>query len=681
MTKGLSPAPAIGCAALLLACFQAGQVHAGEMTADEDIFLAPLPYVLTASRLAQAPSEAPAPITIIDREMIAASGFTEIVDLLRLVPGFLVADWPSGSPTVVNHGMGDAYGRRLLVMIDGRSVLNPLRGNVNWETLPIRVEDIERIEVVRGPNAASYGANAMQGVVNIITRSPRTESGDSVLVRAGNKDFFETAARINGSEGDVDWRITASRRRAANFENQHRNHFQVDETLYLDVFNGQLSWQPSNQDELRFQFGYAGSKDWTGAATVVSPTHYKTSDNDYLHLDWRHTFALEQEFSLQYYHLSRSERDSYVAYASGVDFNIPVNRNVDILRDDIEAQYMGQLGENLMGVLGAGVRQDQIRSDHYFYGEGDVGGTQWQVFGNLAWHATPSWLFNAGGMLEKHYNTDTLFSPRVAANYDISPDQVIRFSAGYGYRAPTATEANSLEQTRYQGQIYQLGQWSRYPVDPEHVRFHEIGYLANLRGIHLNIDARLFWEHHSGYLDDQNCRFHPSTRGPYRNECPFPAPADFNPDQSIAQYAHYYINSGDIYLRGADLSLDWNPGWGRIVFNQSVANAHTTPGFSDADLEKSVPAYTASLLAMHTFPGAITASVGLYHVAEMYWLNDGDVVPRRTRTDLRLAKAFGPGNVHEAAITVQALEGSYPEFHEGRYTAERRVFASLRLGF
>lgn len=87
-----------------------------------DFFFDDIPIVLTASRLAQSPLDAPAAVTVIDREMIAASGFTEIHDLLRLVPGFLVAQWAGGSPTVANHGLGDAYNGRIKVMIDGRTV-------------------------------------------------------------------------------------------------------------------------------------------------------------------------------------------------------------------------------------------------------------------------------------------------------------------------------------------------------------------------------------------------------------------------------------------------------------------------------------------------------------------------------------------------------------------------------
>lgn len=131
-------------AAVTIAMFAGGAAQAAEL------FFEDIPIVLTASRIAQSPLDAPVAVSVIDREMIRASGFTEIHDLLRLVPGFLVADWPEGSPVVARHGLGDAYDRRIKVMVDGRTVNRPLSGDTAWLDLPVRVDDIERVEVVRG---------------------------------------------------------------------------------------------------------------------------------------------------------------------------------------------------------------------------------------------------------------------------------------------------------------------------------------------------------------------------------------------------------------------------------------------------------------------------------------------------------------------------------------------------
>ena len=148
------------------------QLFAAE--SDENIY-AELPIVLSASRLRQPASEAPMAVSTIDRDMIEASGARTIPDVLRLVPGMVVGNSDNefgDEPKIVvaYHGHTDQFSRQMQVLIDGRSIYEPMSGGVNWNMLPINIEDIQRIEVTRGPNASSYGSNSFLAVINIITR-------------------------------------------------------------------------------------------------------------------------------------------------------------------------------------------------------------------------------------------------------------------------------------------------------------------------------------------------------------------------------------------------------------------------------------------------------------------------------------------------------------------------------
>ena len=117
-----------------------------------------MPVVLSATRLKQAVADAPASITIIDRQMISQSGAREIPDLLRLVPGMVVGYEKGWDAFVSYHGTSADMARRMQVLIDGRSVFQPSLAFVDWIGLPLELDDIDRIEVVRGPNAAAYGS-------------------------------------------------------------------------------------------------------------------------------------------------------------------------------------------------------------------------------------------------------------------------------------------------------------------------------------------------------------------------------------------------------------------------------------------------------------------------------------------------------------------------------------------
>jgi iron complex outermembrane receptor protein len=143
----------------------------------EDVYFTDIPVVLSVTRLAQPKSDAPAAITVIDRSTIEASGIREIPELMRLVPGFQVGhdygDVLAPEQTPVTYlGYSDQFSRKMQVLVDGRSVYDPMYGGVRWSELGLLLDDIDRIEVIRGPNAASYGSNAFLGVINIITRDP-----------------------------------------------------------------------------------------------------------------------------------------------------------------------------------------------------------------------------------------------------------------------------------------------------------------------------------------------------------------------------------------------------------------------------------------------------------------------------------------------------------------------------
>ena len=161
------------------------------LLSEEDFFYE-LPLVLSLARLAQPADEARIATTVIDRHMIEASGATEIFEVLRLVPGMSVAYQDSVFPTASYHGLSSSYSRRMQVLIDGRSVYDPAVGDLLWQSVPVALDNIERIEVIRGPSASSHGANSFLGVISITTRRPSDSSGIYSNASSGNLHPTET---------------------------------------------------------------------------------------------------------------------------------------------------------------------------------------------------------------------------------------------------------------------------------------------------------------------------------------------------------------------------------------------------------------------------------------------------------------------------------------------------------
>lgn len=694
IARGLRLRLGAGCAILF------GLAGADADVRASDTFFADIPPVLTASRLAQSPLDAPAPVTVIDREMIAASGFNEIHDLLRLVPGFLVADNADSAPAVASHGLGDAYARRIKVMIDGRTINSPLWGNVIWDNLPLRVDDIDRIEVVRGPNGAAYGVNAFQGVVNIITRAPTTESGHTLITRIGRNGFYDHGVRLNGTgEGAFDWRLSASRRAQTSFEPYYQAKNRIwhsSESLTRSTANFSSTLQLSPIDEFSLQFGLSeGPSERGGREYQDYPPHTERDRALHLQVGWQRRIEADSGFSLQYFQQSERARGTWPVTQefAGLTATYPSSRDSEARRHDLEFQYDTRLGSRLTGMLGLGVRSEQVRSMSLFGTSRWLKDTHGQVFGSLSWKPLDVLTVDLGGTLEHHDYSGRLFSPRLALNYTVGPDAALRFSTGTAYRAPSLMESRPFQTDRQDGVIRRIYYRVFDPLQSERMRFVDLGYMAQARSLGLTLDARVFREHYRRFIDDRSCRTFPAgfdfdtlpekDRAAYeRDACPGQEGPDFQPLQP-GQKAFYFFNANDFRMTGAEFTLDWRrEGWGRAVLSQAFIRIDDGEPYSDRDIPESAPDSMTSLLLIKELPGRWQASLGYYHNARYYWMNGGDIVPSSDRVDLRLARRFGaPGSDNEFSISALSVKGRYVDFHEGRFRHEPQLFATLRIGW
>ncbi len=158
--------------------------------------------VTSVSKSAQSLSDAPAAIYVISHDEIVRSGATRLPEILRLAPNLFVAQTSAATDVVTARGLSgnqsdQSFTNKLLVLIDGRSVYTPLFSGVYWDMQDLLPEDIDRIEVISGPGATLWGANAVNGVINIITRSSTATQGAFVEGRAGGQQQG-ASARIGG---------------------------------------------------------------------------------------------------------------------------------------------------------------------------------------------------------------------------------------------------------------------------------------------------------------------------------------------------------------------------------------------------------------------------------------------------------------------------------------------------
>lgn len=269
----------------------------------------------------------PAAVYVVTQDMIRMSGATSIPDVLRLVPGVEVAQIDAGKWAVGIRGFQGRLSRAVQVLIDGRSVYTPLFAGVYWEIQHVMLEDVERIEVVRGPGATIWGSNAVNGVINIITKSSRDTRGMLVSAAAGNVEQGRLNWRYGGGNERLSYRIYGS-----GFTRGPAFH--PDDREFDDWRMGQVGFRidfaANDRDEFTFQGDAYGTI--AGQKLVVStfspPAAQAIEDNGHysgqnLRGLWRRNLSSRSDIRIQAY-FDRTDRQDLnhheVRNTADVDF-------------------------------------------------------------------------------------------------------------------------------------------------------------------------------------------------------------------------------------------------------------------------------------------------------------------------------------------------------------------------
>ncbi len=315
--------------------------------------------VTTVSKRKEAASEAAAAVFVLTRTDIERSGATTVPDALRLVPGVNVAQINANSWAVTVRGFNSRFANKLLVMIDGRTVFTPLFSGVNWDKQNLILEDIERIEVVRGPGGTLWGANAVNGVINIITRSSDDTQGTLIKASAGDDLAGQLILRHGG-----DLNETATYRVHAKYE-------KYDDREIASGVNANDGWsiftagfrtdhKPSETDKFMFSgdFTMVDAGETLDVPLLVPPFLERRDaeierTNAHILTHWARDLGNESEVSVQ----------AYVDYS---DIEIPQGTE-ERTTVDLQVQHSMPVGEMHHLLWGAGYRyiNDDITNSEF----------------------------------------------------------------------------------------------------------------------------------------------------------------------------------------------------------------------------------------------------------------------------------------------------------------------------
>ena len=291
--------------------------------------------VTTVSKKPEKVMQAPAAVFVITQEDIRRSGATHIPEVLRMVPGVEVARVDSNKWAVSIRGFNSLFARKLLVLIDGRSVYTGLFSGTFWDTQDTALEDIDRIEVIRGPGATVWGVNAVNGVINIITKKARNTQGALVSGGGGTvEEGFTTMRYGNKLNENAHYRVYGKWFTRDSFQDPNGLDSNDDWTATRGGFR--IDWHASENSELTFQGdiynGNSNSKRFTVLAPATSAVVNEKEDVQGVNLlaRWTRKFSQQSDLKVQFYY-SDEEREGPV-----------FSQNIDIF--DLDAQYRFALG-------------------------------------------------------------------------------------------------------------------------------------------------------------------------------------------------------------------------------------------------------------------------------------------------------------------------------------------------
>ncbi len=639
--SGVSGPLGVASVALILSWGSNALGDEGDYLTEEDLFF-DVPVASGASRFPQALNKAPASVIVIDREMIEATGAIEIPDLFRLIPGFQVYSPAYSHPVVNYHTLPVGFPSRMEVNIDGRSVYEPFTNTVFWNTLGLDLEDIDYIEVVRGSNVAADGPNAINGSINIVTKSPLETTGVSFRAEAGSNNTENYSAGFSQTYNDLSYRASVRYRSNDGFEDFEGRPVDDDsETISADL---KLIWAPSLDNTFHLQLGYTDS-DFTfdqGNSNVDPEDLFPWEvDVAYQNFEWHHQFNDQHAFKLAFFHnrtdITAVESVALLSELIGFPpgFIFPGVEDFEVVlgiedgyseRYDLELSHTALLSSTFKFDWGADARVDRAKSQLHFSQDESVSEENYRLFGNLEYSPTHWLTLNGGASLGYSETVDEHLSLRLAGNFHLSSNSTLRLAANRARRAPTILDANYYRTIHNGDVVYDLDVIADEDVDVEERDSLELGYYGFFYDGNLTLDVKFFIEENDNLIDTQTDR-------------------DYQGPLSVDNEVTFFTNSLSSDDQGFEAYLRWKPQPSWLITAQythlSVDAEHVrriNPRRA-SDRDDAVPEDMTSFLVGYDFGHGFDGSVSYFYQSSVDYKN-ASLVESIDRVDFNLRKRF-----------------------------------------
>ena len=627
---------------------------------DENDLLVDISIVSAGARMKQTRHHSPSSVTVIDSEMIAALAPNNLVEVFRLVPGFMSFYINGSLSGLSGHDLTDDDPRRLEVRINGRSVYVPTYPTVSWWSLGITPDDIKRIEVVRGSNVPAYGSNAIVGAVSITTKSPVEENGTHIRTTAGGKNTRNLNIRSNFeiANGYAQWRISHS-------ENDGFDDLPDDTSVGHVAFNATIT--PSLLDTFNLELGASDGS--FGIGDGDHPEDFADDENTsyWVTLGWQrveddqqwrghlslyesksnHSYqkflSVEKEWTPEQkdYYL-KGYSDPLMTYGWG-------KRESQLWELELEHQYT--FNKQLRVLNGIGYKYQDIYAPTNLNRGGSIDYGILYGFSNIEWKLSQKWLTNIGLMVENQELDDSHLSSRASLHYQVLPQHNFRLSASKAYRSPSVFESHREVVDRAYDIFTDYDLLSEDGLEAEEIDNLELAYFGSFFDGKLDIDWRAFHEEMDGGID--HVKWWIDHQGWIAGDDYDEGNLGESIDSDVLlsgehpSRAHFFTNSKNWRITGYDMQIKWQPTAGTLVSLQ-YANTRLTftrirewpqaPDGIHRDKER-VPKHTGSLLMTQQLGGEWNVSLLSYHQSDVDW-RGGEFAESFFRHDVAISKSF-----------------------------------------
>jgi iron complex outermembrane receptor protein len=597
--------------------------------------------VTSVSKKAQKLWGTAAAIHVIDQEDIRRSGATSIPEALRLAPGINVAKINANSWAITARGFNGRFSNKLLVLIDGRSVYTPLYSGVYWDVQDTLISDIERIEVIRGPGATIWGANAVNGVINIITRSSHDTQGGHLQARIGNEERTAGEFRHGAALSDsTSFRIYGkSFKRDSSVDTAGNDAFDEWDSKQIGF---RLDSEISPTDSLRLQGDfYQGDSGQTITVRTGDFADVAERSGGNILLSWSRILGEESGLNLKAY-ADRTEREDAVTEEKRNTFDIDFNhyfsfgdrqhinwglgyrRSSDEVKQPTGSSISLNPSERTIEIW-SGFLQDEIVL--------------------LPERLTTTW----GAKVEHNSYTGWEFQPSARLNWTPEETLTLWGAVSGSIRSPSRIESDvRIQIPSFPASYAILGNTA---LVSEKMTAYEIGLRKKISE-GLSFDATAFY---SRYQDLRSIEFLGTT---IPNTPPFFLPA-ISPAWIVNQFGNGIMGN----TRGLELTSDWkvNKDW-RLKGSYSWLDVDLKlkPGSTDTlslPITNNSPEHQFYIQSMWDIRHNLEFDTTLYYTGHL----DSEPVPAHTRVDLRLS--WFPSKTVEATFVIQNLfDNQHPEF-------------------